>query len=186
MSDTLKITPFGIKEVRTQSLIKENDPRLRMKSVPWDFSNQPEDPLELSRQLIDTCKAYGGLGLSAVQIGKMYRVFCIGLMDKFQICFNPEIVSLSLKSSKDVEGCLSFPGLALKVERPVECDVTFQMPDGSVQNQKFHGLTARCFLHELDHLDGVVFSDKVGDMTLMRAKDARRKFIKRIERRRKK
>ena len=188
MSSTLKITPFGIKEVRTSVLLKENDPILRQKSIPWDFSNPPENALDLSRELIETCKSYGGLGLSAVQIGKPYRVFCIGLMNEFQICFNPSVIITvdELKPTTEIEGCLSYPGLVLKVARSNQINVEFYMPNGELRQHEFQGLTARCFLHELDHLDGIVFTDRVGTMSLMRAKDARRKFIKQVERRRKK
>jgi peptide deformylase len=185
-NETLKITPFGIQEIRITELIPENDKRLKMISKEWDFNNPPENAVEFSRELINTCKAYGGLGLSAIQIGKPYRVFCIGLIDQFQICFNPKILKMSLDKKRDIEGCLSFPGLALTVERSTSIDVEFQMPDGVVKQETFHGLTARVFLHEYDHLDGVRFIDRVGPLSLQRARDARTKFIKQVQRRKKK
>jgi peptide deformylase len=185
-NETLKITPFGIQEIRITELIPENDKRLKMISKEWDFNNPPENAVEFSRELINTCKAYGGLGLSAIQIGKPYRVFCIGLIDQFQICFNPKILKMSLDKKRDIEGCLSFPGLALTVERSTSIDVEFQMPDGVVKQETFHGLTSICFQHEVHHLDGICFTDMVGPLSLQRAREARRKLIKQIERRKKK
>jgi len=184
-NEILKITTTGIQQVKIANLVSEKDPILHKKSVEWDFANPQEDPIQLSKELITTCRAYGGLGLSAVQIGKLYRVFCIGLADQFQICFNPKIVSTSLDQVNDIEGCLSYPGLVLKVKRPAYVKVQFHMPDGELREENYERLTARCFQHELDHLDGIVFSDKVGAMSLMRAKEKRKKFIRLIAQREK-
>jgi peptide deformylase len=76
------------------------------------------------------------------------------------------------------EGCLSFPNLFLKIKRPRTIKVRFTKPNGDTETMKFDGITARCFLHELDHLNGIVFTSKANRYHLERAM----KYKKMIER----
>ena len=127
-------------------------------------------------------KLYGGVGLSANQCGVFERVFVIGT-EHFQIgCINPKVIAKSEEVSKDNEGCLSFPALYVKVERPNWCDVEFYDETGTFKQIRMEGLTARCFLHELDHLNGIKFTDHAGPVALKLAQERQRKMIKQMQR----
>jgi peptide deformylase len=124
----------------------------------------------LVKQLKLTMKLYGGIGLSANQCGIRARVFIIGT-DQFQIaCINPKVIKSSADLQKDNEGCLSFPALYLKIARPIWCDVGFYDESGQYKEMRLEGLTARCFLHELDHMNGVKFVSHSGPVALQMAK----------------
>jgi peptide deformylase len=147
-----------------------------------------EDPLpnhlmsDLIRRMKMTMKLYGGIGLSANQCGVSERVFVIGT-DQFQIaCINPKVVSESANREKNNEGCLSFPGLFCKIERPDSIVVEFTAEDGQTKQMEMTGVTARCFLHELDHLNGVRMVDHVKPVALQLARQKQQKIIKKIKR----
>ena len=109
-------------------------------------------------------------------------VFVIGT-EHFQIaCINPKVIAKSEEVSKDNEGCLSFPALYVKVERPNWCDVEFYDETGTFKQIRMEGLTARCFLHELDHLNGIKFTDHAGPVALKLAQERQRKMIKQMQR----
>lgn len=180
-SDVIKITPGGIRPVEIGNLVAENATILRRPCPEWVFDDEKK-AMHIARLLIDTGKAYGALGIAAPQIGYNYRVFAIGSGDQWQVCFNPKIETVTDKQIGP-EGCLSFPGLKLTIKRYKRVDVRFQMPNGEEREETYEDLTARCFQHEMDHLDGIVFTSKVGELSLMRAREKRRKFIKQLERR---
>lgn len=139
----------------------------------------------LVKQLKLTMKLYGGIGLSANQCGIRARVFIIGT-DQFQIaCINPKVIKTSADLQKDNEGCLSFPALYLKIARPIWCDVGFYDESGQYKEMRLEGLTARCFLHELDHMNGVKFTSHVGPVSIQLAKQKQQKFIKKVIRQKK-
>ena len=118
-----------------------------------------------------------GLGLSAPQIGKPYRVFVIGYDNSNkQVFFNPEIIYTSEEEEDHLEGCLSFPRLFFKVSRPKQIKVKYQHISGEWRENEYHGLTARCILHENDHLNGICFIERVGKTTLMMAREKERKL----------
>lgn len=129
-----------------------------------------------------TMKLYGGIGLSANQCGVYERVFVIG-SEQFQMaCINPKIISESADKIKDNEGCLSYPGLFVKVERPKTIEVEFTTPAGEKKQMVLEGLTARCFAHELEHMNGKSFVDNVGPVALRMAKQKQQKRIKKFQR----
>jgi peptide deformylase len=139
----------------------------------------------LVKQLKLTMKLSGGIGLSANQCGIRARVFIIGT-DQFQIaCINPKVIKSSADLQKDNEGCLSFPALYLKIARPIWCDVGFYDESGQYKEMRLEGLTARCFLHELDHMNGVKFTSHVGPVSIQLAKQKQQKFIKKVIRQKK-
>lgn len=125
----------------------------------FDFENPQVDPIEIAKFLSETMLANNGIGLAANQVGLPYRVFVI----KSQpiICaFNPRIVDYLGEEIYLEEGCLSFPGLTVKIKRPEGVRVRFTQPNGETITKEYHGLTARCFQHELDHLDGIIFYER--------------------------
>ncbi len=132
---------------------------------------------EIKNNLIDTMKAYEGIGLSANQIGVLERVFVmydtttLEMPEKEVIaCFNPKIVSESTNKVLINEGCLTYPGLYLKIRRPVKIKVTYENVDGSVSTQDLEDLEARIFQHEYDHMNGSDFTQRVSPLVLQRAK----------------
>lgn len=101
-----------------------------------------------------------GVGLAAPQVGILKRVVTIDVGDGLIELVNPEIIETE-GSVVGVEGCLSVPGKRGKVERPERVVVTAQNRDGKEIQLEADGLLAVCLCHELDHLDGVVYVDKM-------------------------
>jgi peptide deformylase len=136
----------------------------------------------LVQRLKMTMRLYGGIGLSANQCGVFERVFVIGT-DQFQIaCINPKIISTSANRVKDNEGCLSFPGLFCKIERPESVVVEFTTETGELKTVEMEGLTARCFMHELEHLNGIRMIQHVKPVALQLARQKQQKIIKKVKR----
>lgn len=125
----------------------------------FDFSEPPFDPEELAKQLVDCMRTNNGIGLSANQVGINARVFAMEGEPAY-VCFNPRIVLPGSETVVLEEGCLSYPGLLVKVKRPRDVKVRFQGPDGEIYTKTFTGMSARIFQHELDHLDGVTMLDR--------------------------
>jgi len=124
--------------------------------------------LQLGRDLVDTMKAYDGLGLSANQVGELWRMFALDLEamevgEGSLVLVNPEMIYYE-GTDIDEEGCLSFPDLFFEVER--HAFVTFRgkkldLERGELKDVEINatGLYARALQHELDHLDGILFID---------------------------
>lgn len=147
-------------EIPTFELVDASHALMHEALPEFDFKNPPVDPNAFASSLVETCKKFNGLGLSANQCGFEYRVFVIGSGDNYIACFNPKLISTEGESHLP-EGCLSFPLLELKITRPAVVEVEYQDIAGEVHTAKFAGLTARCFLHELDHMNGLVYTSRV-------------------------
>lgn len=184
MSDMLTIdTSAGIlndksKVIEPLKLYDENHPMLRQK-IPEYTGPLPHPHItDLAAELKMTMKLFGGIGLSANQCGVFERMFVIGT-DQFQMaCLNPRILEVEEEISKDNEGCLSFPGLFLKVERPASILAEWTTETGEVKQARLTGITARCFQHELDHLNGIKFVEHVKPVALQLARQKQQKVIK--------
>ena len=192
MSDILKIdtaVAAGIKKVDDKiEPLQVHDDTFHMLSVPIpEFLGVLPNPsmTKLVRRLKMTMKLYSGLGLAANQCAVKERVFVIGT-DQFQMaCINPKVLESSKEIVKDTEGCLSFPAFFLSIPRPKWIEVEFTDENGQRKQTRLDGLTARCFLHELEHLNGVKFTSHVGSVAMLQAKRKQEKLIKKIVRRRK-
>lgn len=101
-----------------------------------------------------------GMGLSGVQIDFPYQVFSIVTKDYKDTFFNPMITWFSNDKTTAEEGCLSFPGLVLLIQRSNSVTLCWSNVEGNDQEKTFSGLTARCIQHEMDHLDGITFDRK--------------------------
>lgn len=121
----------------------------------FDFSNDQHDSINLSNCLNTLCHQLNGVGLAANQVGLNLRVIAVKGIDS--CLFNPHIVSSSDELEMMEEGCLSFPGLAVKIKRPKSIRVRYQEASGEVKTNTFVGLTSRIIQHEIDHLDGILF-----------------------------
>ena len=110
-----------------------------------------------------------GMGLAANQIGITKRFFAIGheSFDTFQkhaIIWNPQVINFSDEKVIDVEGCLSFKDIFVKVERPKVIEVQYETTQGKTKFAKLDGMESKCFQHELDHLDGITFNNRVSKL----------------------
>lgn len=170
------------KTVEPLPLYNSDHPMLR-DEIPTYIDPLPNSYMDdLVSRLKLTMRLYGGIGLSANQCGIYERVFVIGSGDFQLTCINPRVISCSEEVVKDNEGCLSYPGLFVKVTRPSFIEVEFLNENGELKNMRLDGLTARCFLHELEHMDGKSFIDNIGPVALRLAKQKQQKRIKKFQR----
>ena len=180
------------KQKKVFPLIPPNDPRLLMQVAPFMDDTLEQfgfaDRKELSKIMYDNMAKYGGLGLSANQLGLPYRMFVMGghpqIEDgKVRSVFNPLINDVSPESINLKEGCLSFPFLFLSIKRPKWCSVKYTNENGEEIEETLHGMSARIFMHENEHMNGYVFTDLVSKLKLERAEKSKQKMIKEIKRR---
>ena len=175
------------KDPTTYPLIPPTDPRLLMKIAPFtdDMLKEfkIEDRKELSKKMYASMVKYGGIGLSANQVGLPFRMFVMGghpqIEDgKVRNCFNPLVNDVSPETVVMKEGCLSFPFLFLSIKRPKWVNVKYTDENGETIDEYLHGMSARIFQHENEHMNGYVFTDLVSKMKLDRAKKAQSKLVK--------
>jgi peptide deformylase len=145
------------------------DPRLREPTV--EITSIDDSVRALYRDLCDSMYAEDGLGMAAVQIGDPRRMFIVepklaGRTETdLPVAFiNPEVVEVSDELQDSEEGCLSFPGIYVTVERPMRTRVRALGIDGNAFELEGEGLLARCLLHENDHLTGKLLVDFVGPL----------------------
>ena len=110
-----------------------------------------------------------GMGLAANQVGITKRFFAIGhdSFDTFKksvIIWNPRLITQSEEKVIDVEGCLSFKNIWLKVERPKTVEVEYETTQGTKQTARLDGMESKCFQHECDHLEGITFNQRVSKL----------------------
>ena len=169
-----------IVQVEIFKLLHEDDPTLHQPCPMFDFSNPVVDPNKFASSLVETCKTHKGYGLAAPQCGFLHRVFVMGQGDEFVAFFNPQITWKSEKDAHMLEGCLSFPFLGLRITRPESIAVKYYDFNGKEHEVRFDGLSARIFLHELDHLNGVVYTLMAKKLALEYGFKKRKKLMKKI------
>jgi peptide deformylase len=162
-------------------LVHETHPILRKIMPVFDFDNPPVDPTEFASSMVETCKLHHGIGLSANQCGFEYRMFVMGANDNYVAFFNPKITEQTEQMQHGLEGCLSFPFLGLRVTRPESVRVEYQDFKGNWKTAEYSGLSARCFQHELDHMNGIVYTNKVKPMALQSGMQKRNKILKKLK-----
>jgi len=148
-------------------------------STDWIFGVD-SDAVALEKAMCEFMIENRGIGLAANQVGLAKRVFVMGShnIEGFPTpfaLFNPKIIEVSEEQTIDKEGCLSYPDLWLNVKRPAVIRVEYQDSLSNTHEAALSGLIARCFQHELDHLDGVCFVDKVSALKLQLAMKKLRK-----------
>lgn len=157
-------------------LIEEASKVLREPTELFDFENPPEDPKEIEKNLAETMSRFGGLGLSANQLGLNYRVFVMKTADMgTKAFFNPEITRLSQETDLLKEGCLSFPDIYLMIKRAKVIEFDFIDSDGEKHTLQLDGIGSRCVQHEIDHLNGIIFLQRASQFKIERALKARPK-----------
>ncbi len=150
-------------------IVEVPDPRLRLISKPVETID--DDVRAFVADMYDTMYDARGIGLAAIQVGVDKRILVIDLQDeedeegkpvrKPAAYINPEILSVSDEVSSYNEGCLSIPEQYAEVKRPVRCRVRWQDENGNSHEQELDGLLSTCMQHEIDHLNGVLFTDHV-------------------------
>lgn len=140
---------------------KEDAIVLRQKTAPFDFSRFTKKEItELVRVMKETMQGASGIGLAANQIGLNMSLFIAKTERKLHAVFNPQLVWASTEEDEMEEGCLSIPIKHGIVRRPVAVRVEAQDSKGKKVTLAPHGLLARVFQHEMDHLNGILFTDK--------------------------
>ena len=167
------------KIMATYTLLENNNLAL---TVPLSGCSEDLDRKELMDNLIETMKSFHGIGLSASQCGIMERVFVMySDVRKGEIisCFNPQLISEGTEMVLMDEGCLTFPGLWLKIRRPDHIACSFEDENGDSQQVTMMGLECRIFQHEMDHMDGTNFTNRVSKLKLDMGKKRAAKMKKR-------
>lgn len=145
------------------------DPILRAKARP--IKEITEEVVELAHAMAETMVAHNGVGLAGPQVGKLLRIYVFRdekltidgqyELGPFQIAINPVLFAPSKETEEMLEGCLSLPGLHIKVKRPKNIHIRYQNLQGEVIEEEAQGFLARVHMHENDHLNGVLHIDRV-------------------------
>ena len=159
-------------------LVDQHDPILIQKCEPFNFDEPVMDPYELSDELQKIRVEGGGIGLAAPQVGINTQVLVIGMgnfetegvEDYNQVFFNPNIISMDDEKTYMIEGCLSYPGLFVKVKRPKSMVMEWWTEEDTRCEETFDGITSRILQHEVDHLNGITFIKRAERYHLEKAK----------------
>ena len=156
-------------------LIPPTDPRVQCAIAPFSDDMLKDegfkDRKELSEAMFDTMKKYGGIGLSANQVGLPFNMFVLGDHPDVEknlkmTCFNPMIISSSVEEETMKEGCLTFPFVFLSITRPRKVVVKYEDENGDLKEGSLDGMISRIFQHEYDHMLGKTFVDGVSKLKL--------------------
>lgn len=144
-------------------VIKLGHPALRKRAA--EIEGYDEELKQLASDMIETMQVYNGVGLAGNQVNVLKRIFVIDLsiVDENlapQAYLNPKIIDSGGSDSME-EGCLSIPEVNADVERAANLQVEYNTMEGELVREDLEGLPARIFQHELDHLDGVLFIDRI-------------------------
>lgn len=150
-------------------LLPDTHEMLLRQMPKWDFDNPPMPVEEFCASMVETMRHHGGIGLAANQVGIETSAFAMETDEGPIVLFNPLVVWVSQDTQTMREGCLSFPDVELRLARPQAIEVTYYEPTGNQVVKSFTDLSARCALHEIDHLEGVVFTSKVSKLRLAMA-----------------
>ena len=153
------------------------DPILRKATEPIEEID--DEVREMVESMALTMAEARGLGLAANQVGWNKRLALVsesGLVDDYRVVINPEVLSQEGAIAEE-EGCLSFPGLLGLITRPERITIRYMNLEGEFIEEEAEELLARCFMHEIDHLDGILFISKMTPADRLRLK----KSIKELE-----
>jgi peptide deformylase len=173
MAEILQISQLGNPVLRRRSQLVENiqDDRIQ----------------KLIDNLISTVQQANGVGIAAPQVAECDRLFVVASRPNLRYpqapqmeptaMINPRIIASSTETVKDWEGCLSIPGIRGLVPRNRAIEIEYTSRDGKLYRQELTDFVARIFQHEHDHLDGVVFLDRVESMQELMTEDEYQKQI---------
>ena len=172
-------------------LIPPTDPRVQSAIAPFNDDMLKDEDVknrqELSDAMFETMKKYGGIGLSANQVGLPFNMFVLGDHPDVEkglkmTCFNPIIISSSVEEETMKEGCLTFPFVFLNITRPRKVVVKYEDENGDLKEGSLDGMISRVFQHEYDHMLGKTFVDGVSKMKLDMAYKKAEKMMKKYKR----
>lgn len=149
------------------TILTQGNPLLKKKAKA--VSRITKEHAKLLADMFETMKAAPGVGLAAPQVGVSERLIVVSAEDKTFLLVNPKIVKKE-GNQTCIEGCLSVPGLEGPVERHKKIRVKAQNKSGKQVTIEAEGLLAVVFQHEIDHLDGILFVDRIKDPSLIKLK----------------
>ena len=158
-----------------------------LKTVAKEVDTADENIPSIIANMFETMNARGGMGLAAVQCGLDKRIIVIDTVQiggkTKQAFINPVVKEKTQKTIISEEGCLSFPGIFVNIERLDGVVVESQTLTGETEEVILNGMDAICFQHELDHLNGIVFFDHLKAAKRQMVEQKVRKNVKKLERR---
>jgi peptide deformylase len=155
----------------TRPIVAYGDPVLTQPALPVESAG--EDLWQLIQDMFDTMQAAEGVGLAAPQVGEGLSVFVTAFaedVDPFflkqsrwpgRVFINPKLLDSSGLMATGVEGCLSIPGIEVSVQRPMQVRINYRDEQFNLQEESFTGFMARVVQHEMDHLDGILMTDRI-------------------------
>ena len=170
-------------------LIPPSDPRVQTAIAPFDDAMLKDegfkDRKELTDQMFESMKKYGGIGLSANQVGLPFNMFVMGDHPNLEkgmklTCFNPMIISKSEEEVVMEEGCLTFPFLFLKITRPRKVVVKYTDENNELKEGQLDGMMSRVFQHEYEHMLGRTFTEHASKLKLDRAYKKAEKLMDKV------
>ena len=179
-----------VRAMSVRKIIKMGHPTLRQKAKPLHKKDLTKVRFKnLLSDMVDTLRDYGGVGLAAPQIDESLRIVIIEIRDKnlrygvqelfpLTVFVNPEIELINSQVEGFWEGCLSIPGMRGYVERPQNISVSFIDELGEFSTLELHGFPATVLQHELDHLDGVLYIDRMKDLRSLSFEDEWTRHLK--------
>jgi len=133
---------------------------------------------ELALDMVETMVTADGVGLAGPQVGISKKIIALQTGEGPKVFFNPVIIKYSKKKQRAEEGCLSFPGIRLRIRRPYRVEIKAVDIDGNEVSIKAEDLVSRIFQHEIDHLDGIFFINRASLWQQLKI----RKILKKLER----
>lgn len=156
----------------TKEIIKYPNPVLRKKCE--EVKEITEEIKTLALALVQILEKSQGIGLAASQIGELKRIIAVQTGKGTRVFINPRIITKTKETEAAEEGCLSFPGLFLKIKRAKRVEIEALNEDSEILRIKAEGFPARVFQHEIDHLDGILFIDQINLWQRIKLKSQKR------------
>ena len=139
-------------------ILQDGDKLLKKKAKRVD---KIDDTIRnISASMVECMVSANGIGISGNQVGILKRIIVVLVNDKPKVMINPKIITTSEKTCVMNEGCLSFPKQFYDIKRPEKVTVKYRNLSGHPMIETYEGLTARCIYHEIDHLEGIVFTER--------------------------
>ncbi len=136
--------------------------RQKAKPIPLPVSAATQ---KLARDMFEAMEHYRGIGLAAPQVGESVRLIVVGTSGQPTVYLNPSVKKRTWRKVNFEEGCLSLPGVYGLVRRPRRVLASYATLSGELKEEWLDGLTARVYQHEVDHLNGVLFTDLTKNIT---------------------
>src|SRR5271157_300832 len=146
-------------------LVANSSPGLRKGCSVVDI-NKLDEVKPIASEMHKFMRERNAIGLAAPQIGIDLQMFVINSTEFEITCINPEILMSSSDTAPSHEGCLSFPGLFLKIARPTWINVSWTNLDGIKEQHNLENESAAAWLHEYDHINGILYTDRAGPVSL--------------------